>query len=155
MFAVDEKYHFEKSVVIDAPAEEVYPHISSTKAFNQWNPWLDLDPNMKIEYSGTPGQPGDRYCWDSKNDDAGAGCQEIVELIPNQKQKTRMDFKRPFEDISYSEVILEPQGDQTKVTWMLDSQLERPMNLMAFFMNSAMDKSYGNGLAKLKELAEN
>lgn len=154
MFAVDEKYHFEKSVVIAAPAEEVYPHISSARAFNQWNPWLDLDPNMKIEYAGTPGQPGDRYCWDSKNDDAGAGCQEIVELIPNQKQKTRMDFKRPFEDISYSEVILEPQGDQTKVTWTLDSQLERPMNLMAFFMNSAMDKSYGNGLAKLKEIAE-
>ena len=154
MFAVSEKYHFEKSIVINAPAEKVYSHINSVKAFNQWNPWLDLDPAMKIEYSGNQGQIGDRYCWDSTNDDAGAGCQEIVELVPNKKQKTRMEFKRPFEDTSYSEVILTPQGNQTRVTWTLESELERPMNLMAVFMNSAMDESYGKGLTKLKEIAE-
>ena len=45
---------------------------------------------MKLEYSGTQGQIGDKYCWDSKNDDAGVGCQEITELIPNKKQKTRI-----------------------------------------------------------------
>lgn len=154
MFAVAEKYHFEKSIVINAPAEKVYQNISSTKAFNQWNPWMKLDPAMKVEYSGTQGQIGDRYCWNSQKDDAGAGCQEIVELVPNQKQKTKMEFKRPFEDTSYSEVILTPEGNQTKVTWTLDSELERPMNLMSLFMNSAMDKSYGEGLAKLKEISE-
>lgn len=154
VFAVSEKYHFEKSVVVNAPVEKVYPHIASTKAFNEWNPWLKLDPAMKMEYSGTQGQIGDRYCWDSKNDDAGAGCQEIVELVPNQKQKTKMEFKRPFEDTSYSEIILTPQGNQTKVTWTLDSELERPKNLMAFFMNGMMDKSYGEGLTKLKEIVE-
>lgn len=154
VFAISEKYHFEKSIVINAPAEKVYPHISSTKAFNEWNPWLKIDPAMKVEYSGTPGNIGDRYCWDSKNDDAGAGCQDILELVPNQKQKTKMEFKRPFEDTSYSEIILTPQGNSTKVTWTLDSELERPKNLFSLFMNGAMDKSYGEGLAKLKEISE-
>lgn len=154
IFVVPEKYNFEKSIVINAPAEKIYPHISSTKSFNQWNPWLKFDPAMKIDYSGTQGQIGDRYCWDSKKDEAGAGCQEILELIPNKKQKTKMEFKRPFEDTSYSEVILTPQGNQTKVTWTLDSELERPMNLMRFFMDGQMDKSYGEGLTKLKQISE-
>lgn len=154
IFVTPEKYKFEKSIVINAPAEKVYQNISSTKAFNQWNPWLKLDPNIKLDYSGTQGEIGDRYCWDSKVDDAGAGCQEIVELIPNQKQKTKMEFKRPFEDTSYSEVILTPEGNGTKVTWTLDSELERPMNLMRFFMDGMMDKSYGEGLVKLKEISE-
>ena len=77
-----------------------------------------------------------------------------MELVPNQRQKTKMDFKRPFEDTSYSEVMLTPEGNGTKVTWTLDSELERPMNLMRFFMDGAMDKSYGEGLAKLKEISE-
>ncbi len=154
MFVVSEKYHFEKSIVINAPADKVYSHISSTKAINEWNPWLKIDPNMPITYTGTQGSVGDRYCWDSKDDNAGAGCQEIVELVPNSRQKTRMEFKRPFEDTSYSEVILTPQGNQTKVTWTLDSELERPMNLMSLFMDGRMDESYGEGLAKLKEISE-
>lgn len=154
VFTISEKYHYEKSIVINAPAEKVYSHISSTKAFNEWNPWLKLDPAMKVNYSGTQGQFGDRYCWDSVNDDAGAGCQEIVELIPNEKQKTKMEFKRPMEDTSYSEIILTPEGHQTKVTWTLDSELERPMNLMKLLMDQWMGKSYGEGLATLKAISE-
>ncbi len=155
IFVVSEKYHYEKSIVINAPAEKVYSHISSTRAFNEWNPWLKLNPDMKVDYYGVQGKIGDRYCWDSVDDDAGAGCQEIVELVPNQKQKTRMEFKRPFEDTSHSEIILSPQDHETKVTWTLESDLERPMNLMKPLMNHWMGKSYGEGLAKLKELAEN
>lgn len=154
IFSIAEKYHFEKTILIHAPADKVYSHINSVKKFNEWNPWLKLDPHMKIDYSGTPGEIGDRYCWDSKSNDAGAGCQEIIELIPNQKQKTKMEFKRPFEDTSYSEIILTPKGNATEVTWTLDAELERPKNLMKLFMDGSMNKSYGEGLLKLKEIAE-
>lgn len=108
---------------------------------------------MKISYTGASGQPGDRYCWNSTNEDAGAGCQDIIELLPNKKQKTKMEFKRPMEDVSFSEVILTPEGHQTKLTWTLESNLERPMNLIKFMMDQWMGKSYGEGLASLKELA--
>lgn len=154
LFVVDEKYHYEKSIIINAPAEKIYQNISSTKTFNQWNPWLKIDPNMKLEYSGTQGQIGDKYCWDSKNDDAGVGCQEITELIPNKKQKTRMDFKKPFEGTSYSEIILTSENNGTKVTWTLDSELEKPMNIMKPMMDYWMGKSYGEGLETLKALSE-
>lgn len=106
----------------------------------------------EVGVSGTQGQVGDKYCWKSENEDAGAGCQEIIELVPNQKQRTSMVFEGMGE--SFSDVILTPQGNTTKVTWTLDAELERPMNLMSLFMNSAMDKSYGEGLSKLKAIAE-
>ncbi len=152
VFAISEKYHFEKTVVINAPVEEVYPHIASMKAFNEWNPWLKMDPNLKMDYTGTEGTVGDKYCWTSTDKNVGNGCQEITALVPNQKQSTKMAFEGMGD--AYSDLILTPQGGQTIVTWTLDSELERPMNLMSLFMNSAMDKSYGEGLAKLKEICE-
>ena len=126
--------------------------MASTKSFNEWNPWLQMDPNLKMEYSGTQGQVGDKYCWKSDKQEVGNGCQEITALVPNQKQSTKMVFEGMGD--AYSDIILTPEGNQTKVTWTLDSKLERPKNLMKILMNGAMDKSYGDGLAKLKALSE-
>ncbi|RYZ26382.1 MAG: hypothetical protein EOO10_15700, partial [Chitinophagaceae bacterium] len=66
MLAFGKNYHYEKSMVINAPKEKVWLHLNSMKAFNQWNPWMKLDKNMKITYTGTSGEIGDKYCWDSK-----------------------------------------------------------------------------------------
>lgn len=153
MFAIGKKYHFETSTVVNAPAEKVWKNMSSMKAFNQWNPFMDFDPNVKVVYSGNPGQVGDQYCWDG-NDDAGKGCHVVTALIPNQKQSTKMLFEKPFESDATSDLILSPEGNATKVTWTMDCELDYPMNLMKFFMDGQMDKSYGSGLKKLKGLVE-
>lgn len=153
MFAIGKAYHFEKSIVINAPAEKIYQNMNSMKAFNRWNPWMELDPNMKVEYSGNSGQIGDQYCWDG-NGDAGKGCHTITALVPNQQQSTKMLFMKPFESDATSNIILTPNGNSTKVTWDMDCELDYPMNLMSIFMDGQMDKSYGSGLAKLKEISE-
>ncbi|SFI13594.1 SRPBCC family protein [Halpernia frigidisoli] len=153
MFAIGEKYHFEKSIVINAPAEKVYGQVNSSKKINLWNPWMKMDPNLKLQYSGNPGEVGDKYCWKG-NDQVGEGCQEITALAPNQKQSTKMTFLKPFESIATSDILLSPNGNQTKVTWTMDCELEYPKNLMKIFLNGQMDKSYGEGLAKLKEISE-
>lgn len=147
-------YHYEKSVVMNAPREKVWQQINSMKAFNQWNPWMKLDPNMRIVYSGSEGQIGDKYCWDSKNDDAGAGCQEIRDLVENQKQKTEMIFQRPFAGQATSEIILSSEGNGTKVTWTMDTQQEAWMKIMRPMMDYQMGKSYEEGLNNLRNLVE-
>lgn len=153
MLLMGKAYHFEKSIVINAPAEKVYAQINSTKAINQWNPWMKLDPNLKVTYSGNPGQIGDKYCWEG-NDEVGSGCQEITALVPNQKQSTKMIFYKPFESDATSNIILTPEGNSTKVTWDMDCELDYPMNLMKLFMDGQMDKSYGDGLNALKAISE-
>lgn len=154
MFLMGKAYHFEKSIVINAPVEKVYAQINSTKAINQWNPWMKLDPNLKLTYSGNPGEVGDKYCWDG-NDDVGSGCHEITALVPNQKQSTKMMFYKPFESDAISNITLTPEGNGTKVTWDMDCELDYPMNLMKLFMDGQMDKSYGRGLNDLKKLSQN
>ncbi|WP_374461756.1 hypothetical protein [Chryseobacterium taeanense] len=41
MAAFGKVYRYEKSMVMNAPAEKVWQQISSMKAFNQWNPWYE------------------------------------------------------------------------------------------------------------------
>lgn len=153
MFAIGKQYHFETSTVINAPAEKVWQNMNSMKAFNRWNPFMDLDPNVKVNYSGISGAVGDEYCWEG-NDDAGKGCHKVTALVPNQKQSTQMLFEKPFESDATSDLILSPEGNSTKVTWTMDCELDYPMNLMKFFMDGQMEKSYGSGLKKLKAIAE-
>ncbi|QOW08949.1 hypothetical protein Q73A0000_00595 [Kaistella flava (ex Peng et al. 2021)] len=153
MLLMGKAYHFEKSIIINAPVEKVYTQINSTKAINQWNPWMKLDPNLKVTYSGNPGQIGDKYCWEG-NDEVGSGCQEITALVPNQKQSTKIIFFKPFESDATSNIILTPEGNSTKVTWDMDCELDYPMNLMKLFMDGKMDKSYGDGLNALKAISE-
>lgn len=154
MLAFGENYHYEKSVVMNAPKEKIWQQISTMKAFNEWNPWMKLDKNMKITYSGNSGEVGDKYCWDSKNDDAGAGCQEIKELVVNEKQKTEMIFERPFAGQATSEITLSPEGNGTKVTWTMDTKQETWMKIMRPMMDYQMGKSYGEGLSNLKAMVE-
>ncbi|WP_374461755.1 SRPBCC family protein [Chryseobacterium taeanense] len=109
---------------------------------------------MKITYTGNSGEVGDKYCWDSSNDNAGAGCQEIKELVLNKRQKTEMIFKRPFDGQATSEIILSPEGNATKVTWTMETEQDPMMKIMRPFMDYQMGKSYQEGLNNLKNLVE-
>lgn len=154
MFAVGKHYHFETSMVINAPIEKVYAQASSSKKFNEWNPWMDLDANINLSYKGAQGTVGDEYCWEG-NDDVGQGCHVITNLVPNEKVATKMLFKKPFESDATSDLVFTKEGNATKVTWSMDCELDYPMNLMKLFMDSQMEDSYGKGLKKLKEISEN
>lgn len=154
MVAFGENYHYEKSIVINAPKEKVWQKISTMKSFNEWNPWMELDEKMMINYSGNPGEVGDKYCWDSKNDDAGAGCQEIKETVANERQRTEMIFKRPFAGQAISDIVLTAQGNTTKVTWSMDTKQETWMKILRPMMDYQMGKSYEEGLNNLKALVE-
>lgn len=154
MLLISKQYHFERVITVSATQSEVFEYIKSTKRFNEWNPWRKLDPSMSIKYFGKDGEIGDEYCWKG-NKDVGEGCHVITNIVPNHFQQSKMTFKKPFESIGYSDIILIPLGKQTKVIWTLDCELDYPMNLMKFFMDKGMNKSYSEGLLNLKVLVEN
>lgn len=153
MFALGKEYHFEKSVIINAPAEKVWQKVSSMKATNEWSPFTKLDPNMKQSYKGNPGTVGEVYTW-TGNEDVGQGEERITELIPLQKATVDLHFIKPFESRAKGVVLLSPQGKATKVTWAFDTTMDYPTNLMKLFMDSNMDESFGQGLNDLKILCE-
>lgn len=149
----DSQCHNEQSVVINAPKEKVWQYTNSMKAFNTWNPWMEMDPNLTVTYKGTPGEVGDGYHYKG-NDKVGEGEQEITAIVPFEKVATKMHFIQPMDDTANSDVLLASEGFKTKVTWTIDYEINTLFKPMKPLMTSQMNKSFSEGLAKLKALSE-
>ncbi|WP_379968603.1 SRPBCC family protein [Epilithonimonas sp. UC225_85] len=153
MLVVDSKCHNEQSIVINASKEKVWQNVNSMKTFNTWNPWMKMDPNLTVTYKGTAGEVGDGYTWKG-NDDVGEGEQEITAIVTNEKVATKMHFIKPMDDTATSDLLLATEGSATKVTWTIDYEIETLFKPMKPMMNYQMNKSFSEGLEKLKELSE-
>lgn len=153
MLAFSKDYHYEKSIVINAPKEKVWTHLNTMKGMNEWNPFVKMDPNLQIAYSGTGENVGDSYKWKG-NDKAGEGEQTVTEIIPNEKLGAKLHFVKPFEGDAKIAFVLTPEGNGTKVTWVFDNELNAMMKVMKPMMDGNMDKMFGQGLDDLKKLSE-
>ncbi|KQR91894.1 hypothetical protein ASG01_12885 [Chryseobacterium sp. Leaf180] len=152
ILAFDKAYHYEKSVVIDAPVEKVWQHSNSLRAYNAWDPFSKEDREMKIEYSGNSGEIGDSYHWTGK--ESGEGTQTVSKLVPNQLMETDLHFIKPFESNAKSRFSLTPENGKTKMTWAMDFEMEPLMKPMKPFMDMNMKKMFEKGLQNLKNIAE-
>ena len=52
-----------RSVVINAPEYVVFPYLNNLRRFQEWAPWSDKDPNIKLTYSGPPEGNGAKVEW--------------------------------------------------------------------------------------------
>jgi len=153
VLAFSKDYHYEKSVVINAPQDKVWPYVGTLKGYNQWDPFSKADKNIVITYSGNGDKVGDSYHWKGDKN-VGEGEQAITELVPNQKMATKLHFVKPFEGDMKANFVMIPEGNGTKVTWMIDNELTPMMKIMKPLMNGNMDKMFSQGLGDLKKLAE-
>jgi len=154
MLVFDKNYHYEKSIVINAPQEKVWQHTGSLKAYNVWDPFSKADKNVKITYSGTSGEVGDSYHWKG-NSDVGEGKQTVTEVITNEKMVTKLQFIEPWQGFATATFTLAPEGNGTKVTWAMDNELTPMMKLMKPMMDMQMNKMFEQGLGNLKKISEN
>ena len=143
-----------RSVVIDATPAEVYPHIASLKKMHDWSPWREMDRDQKNTWSGADGTVGSYEEWEG--DTVGTGRQEIVALEQDRKVTTDLRFFEPWESQSTVSLELAPEGEGTRVDWIMTSKNEGLGRLMAVFMD--MDKMIGpdfeKGLQNLKAVTE-
>lgn len=153
---ISRSYHFERSISINAPKEEVWRNISLFSHFEQWDPWKVKDPHMSRSISGTDGTVGAVYSWKG-NKEVGSGSQTYTALRPYEHVMIDLDFKEPFETRAKVFYHLVPQGKAIKLTWGFDSKMPYPFNAIAYFfmdMDATMDKDFSAGLANLKKLCE-
>lgn len=149
-------WNYEKSILINAPVEKVWANVSTLHALNRWNPWMERDPNLKVEYSGTDGTPGASFSWDSPVKDVGAGSQTITKVIPNGEIDSRINFLRPFKGKGDAYVLLSVERAVTRVSWGIESSTPYPMNILKLFgvIEKNMNRDFSAGLNKLKSLCE-
>ncbi len=153
-FLLADKVHVERSAKIIASPATLYGVLNSFEKFDQWSPWADLDPNVKVERSGPVAGVGARYAWHG-NADVGAGHQEIIATTPDSEVKIELDFEG-FDQPSTSTLVIKPEGNGSLVTWSMDSDLgSNPMHrYFGLMMDKYIGQDYEKGLAKLKTLAE-
>ena len=144
-----------RSETINAPAGEVFPHVNDLRKMNEWSPWLEADPQVKQTYDGPAQGRGAIYTWNGNNK-VGEGRMTIIDSQPNDLIRIKLDFIRPFKSISDVEFTFKAQGEQTVVTWTMNSKRVFMTKLFGLIMN--MDKMIGGnfekGLAKLKKIVE-
>lgn len=139
-----------RSAFIPAPAEEIYPLVTSFREWVKWSPWEGLDPAMERSYSGPVEGVGAKYAWKGKGK-AGAGTMEIVEATEPATIGIRLEFSKPMKAVNPTTFTFVPESNGTRVTWTMTGENKGLGRVFMLFMN--MDKLVGGdfdkGLAQL------
>lgn len=141
-----------RSMTIDAAPETIFPLISNLKQTEEWSPWLEADPDIKLTYEGAPSGEGQVLKWESE--EMGSGSQTVTAVSDNESVTTALDFGD--RGTAEARLTLDPSGDTTEVTWSLDADMgNNPVGrYMGFFMDDMVGDEYEKGLARLKTVAE-
>jgi hypothetical protein len=144
--------HIEKSIVINSTAASVFAEVSDFKKFNVWSPWAKMDPTAKQIVEGPAASVGHKMSWDGPK--TGTGSMWTEKFKENEYVKNGMKFGGS-ETIYYSEFILTPEGEGTKITWTYDGANEGlGGKAMWLVMGSMMSNQYEEGLKDLKQIVE-
>ncbi len=149
-FIAPTQLNVEKSTVINAPANRIFPLVKSLKEREAWSEWNRTLDDMTTEIIGTDGTVGAKAVWKSVK--GGNGEQEIMAITPNKQVDTKLRFEG--RDDADASVILESVDGGTKVTWTLASETSRPFNIPFLFSDFGIGESYTKSLGYLKEMTE-
>ena len=149
-----ESLHVERSIVIRAPAAQVYPHVSNFRLFNQWSPWAKIDENIKFEYVGAESGEGAIVHWSSEHARVGKGSQKII--AARQDEEVRSILAIDGMGKAYSRFMLVEDQGSTKVLWSFDVSFgyNIPGRVMGMLMEDELDSYYERGLNNLKQRVE-
>jgi Polyketide cyclase / dehydrase and lipid transport len=149
------EFKVERMATIDAPPADVFAHVNDLHKWDAWSPWAKLDPNAKVGFEGAPAGQGAVFTW-SGNELVGEGRMTIAESRPNEQVKINVAFVKPFEGTNSSEFTFKPEGNQTKVTWVVAGHNNFVAKAMCLIMNGKkmIGGEMEKGLAQLKSVGE-
>lgn len=152
-YVLPRQYRVERSIVIKAPHEKVYPQLADLRAWKNWTVWNERDPAMKLEYSPESAVVGAWSSWESKSE--GNGKATLMEV-----ERNRLAYALEFPDFGMKSTgmfKLEPQGQEIRVVWSDEGDLgNNPMGRwMGLFLDGMLGKDFEAGLANLKRVTEN
>ncbi len=138
--------HVERSAFIAAPPEHIVALAASTVGYRRFNPYLSMDPALRIDPFGSAEGVGAGFRFQGRD---GRGSQIVAELGPDG---VRYDIDpgrlgRPVQATRVEGV----QGRGTQVTWTMDMDLGRnPVSrVFGLFMDRMIGKTFNKGLENL------
>lgn len=149
-------FHYERSIVIDAPIAGVYGQVAVIANWEHWSPWANLDPSAKMTYEGPPMDKGATMRWDG-NMSVGKGSMTVTDSERYTHVTYHLVFEKPMKgeaDSNFTFEMVNPR--QTNVIWSMYGKQNYMSKVMGTIMNceKMMNREFDKGLAKLKEVSE-
>lgn len=142
------KTHVSKSIVIKKPQQEVYEILADFTQWQPWSPWLIMEEGVKINVRE------DKKFYEWEGDIVGAGNMTIL----NEKKHDQIDydltFLKPWKSKASVSFLLKQEGENTKVTWTMDSSLPFFLFFMKKMMENFIGMDFERGLKMLKNYTE-
>ena len=144
------KYHVERSVMIKAPPATIFPLINNPSRWLEWTAWTRAkDSTLTYAYSGPAEGAGAASEWTSQT--MGSGLMKFTSADPQKGVRFDLSFDGgKFK--SKGAVLIETNGESTKVTWTNDGELGgNPIaRYFGLFMDKMVGRDYEEGLEKLR-----
>jgi hypothetical protein len=145
-----------RSIEVQRPRVAVFALVDNLKTFNEFSPWVEIDPVATYTYTGPRSGEGQVATWSSTSPVLGAGSIRIAESRPN----TRVDYsiaRGPSR--ARSTFTVDGQGLASRVTWSFAARCPATFQaIVCRYTNTIaraqIARDYELGLAKLKRLAE-
>ncbi len=148
-------FELARSTMIKASPDKIFPLINDLRLFSTWSPFEKKDLNMKRVYSGPESGEGQKLEWDG-NSEVGQGTLTIVGSSPSSEVNMELKMVRPMTANNGVRFTLVPEGNLTKVTWLMHGTVPLFGKILHLFID--MDRMCGpdfeKGLASLKSRAE-
>ncbi len=151
-FLLPQQQRVERSIVINAPATQVFPWVNSAKAFHRWSPWAESEPDLMVSWFGPEQGKGAGMKWESMR--SGPGSWTITHVVDGKRVDVALEFGGQNKATSWFE--LAPVVGGTQVTWGFETDagmnpIHRWFGLM---LDDWVGQDYERGLHRLQETVE-
>lgn len=134
-----------RELLIGAAPDAIFPFVNSSKRADEWMPWRDDDPQVKMTYSGPEEGLGSTSSWTSVGR-MGVGQAVIVESVKNQTVKTQLTYTKPMQMSQLAEFSLQAVEGGTLVRWSVSGKNSFAGRFFCLFMD--MEKIVGGNFEK-------
>lgn len=141
-----------RSISIAKSPSEVFEAVRDFKTWSTWSPWLIVEPETKVDISADSRSVGSTYKWIGQI--TGQGEMTHRKIDPDRHLEIDLQFLKPFKSQAITSFQLEPRGDQTHVTWTMDTKLPWFLFWMVPMFKTFIGMDYSRGLGMLKALLE-
>lgn len=142
------KINVSRSKTINSSVEDVYSKLNDFNHWVKWSPWLIMEPGVNVSIQD------DAKYYEWKGSRVGEGNMKIVGEQENKSIDYDLNFLKPWKSKAKVKFIVNADGDETKVTWTMDSSLPFFMFWMKKMMISLIGSDYDRGLNLLKDYIE-
>jgi hypothetical protein len=147
-------FRYERTRSIKASPEKVFEQVNEFRNWENWSPWIEMEPTAVLTYGENTEGEGAFYRWDGKK--TGSGSCTILRSAPTFAVDVALEFEKPMKSSARADFNLVPEGDGTRVSWIMSGTNHFIAKFFGVVFNSEkmISKSFDRGLEKIAQLVE-